>query len=184
VPRRSAQNALWHIAQSLARLYAPILSFTGEEVWKYLARDPDDSVFLHTWHALPDVSDADALLSRWAMLRGVKADVQKHLEELRVSNRIGSSLQGEVEIRAHGERFHLLRSLGDDLRLVLLTSAATVREVPSPSEEGVTATPSSHAKCERCWHYRADVGADAVHPTLCGRCVSNLFAQGEARTYA
>ena len=184
LPRRAAQNALWHIAHSLARLFAPILSFTAEEVWKHLARDPGDSIFLQTWHVLPEVADAEALLARWAALREVKAGVQKKLEELRVGGKIGSSLQAEVEILAPGDRARLLRSFGEDLRLALLTSAATVVEVADPADEGVAAVPSAHAKCERCWHFRADVGADTAHPTLCGRCVSNLFGPGETRRYA
>jgi len=184
LPRRAAQNALWQIAHSLARLFAPILSFTADEVWKQLNRNPQDSVFLQTWHALPDVADAEGLLARWAALREIKAEVQKRLEELRVGGRIGSSLQAVVEIRAHGERFRLLQSFGEDLRLALLTSAATVAEVSDPGDEGVTAVPSADAKCERCWHFRGDVGADAAHPTLCGRCVCNLFGAGEIRRYA
>ncbi|HSD61307.1 MAG TPA: class I tRNA ligase family protein, partial [Burkholderiales bacterium] len=183
VPRRSAQTALHHIAHSVLRLFAPILSFTSEEAWGHLAGDRGDSVFLHGWHALPTVPEAETLLARWSALREAKAEVQKRLEELRVAGSIGSSLGAEVEIRASGERLRLLQSLGDDLRLVLITSAARVRAV-APGEEGVTATPSAHAKCERCWHLRSDVGADGLHPTLCGRCVSNLFGAGEPRRYA
>ncbi len=89
-----------------------------------------------------------------------------------------------MEILAAGDRARLLRSFGEDLRLALLTSAATVVEVADPADEGVAAVPSAHAKCERCWHFRADVGADTAHPTLCGRCVSNLFGPGETRRYA
>jgi isoleucyl-tRNA synthetase len=183
LPRRAAQSALHHIAHSVLRLFAPILSFTCEEAWGHLAGNSGDSVFLHRWHDLPRLPDAEALVKRWGALREVKAEVQKKLEELRVAGSIGSSLGAEVEIRAGGERLALLRSLGDDLRLVLITSAARVVEA-APGDEGVSATPSAHAKCERCWHLRADVGADAAHPTLCGRCVSNLFGPGEPRRHA
>lgn len=97
---------------------------------------------------------------------------------------IGSSLQAEVEIRASGDKHALLQSLEDDLKFVFITSQAKVTQVTSESEEAVLVTPSSHQKCERCWHYRADVGANAEHPTICGRCVSNLFGDGEARQFA
>ena len=118
---------------------------------------------------------------KWSTLRAIRGDVTKALEELRVAGKIGSSLQAEVEIHADGEKYELLTSLGDDLRFVLISSKAVV--VKSAAEKLVT-EPSPHGKCERCWHVRDDVGANAEHPTLCGRCVSNLFGTGEARSYA
>lgn len=108
----------------------------------------------------------------------------KQLEEVRVAGGIGSSLQAEIEIRASGDKFRLLNSLDDDLKYVFITSAAKVTQVASAAEEAVTVTPSAHQKCERCWHYRADVGAHAEHPGLCGRCFSNLFGRPEPRKFA
>jgi isoleucyl-tRNA synthetase len=187
-PRRSAQSALWHVTASLLRLMAPVLSFTAEEAWQVFAgregESADDSVFFHTWHAFPPIPDDDALRARWTIIRAAKADVQKELEALRVGGSIGASLAAEVEVRAAGERFDALAALGEDLRFALLTSQAAVTRVASAAGEGVVATPSAHPKCERCWHYRADVGAHAAHPTLCGRCVSNLEGAGETRRFA
>jgi len=187
-PRRSAQSALWHVTTSLLRLMAPILSFTAEEAWSAFAgragKNADDSVFFHTWHAFPPVPDAEALLARWSAVRAAKADVQKALEELRVAGRIGSSLAAEVEVRAAGERYAALAALGDDLRFALLTSQASVTQVASDADQAAIAVPSAHAKCERCWHYRADVGSQAAHPTLCARCASNLDGAGETRRFA
>ena len=117
-------------------------------------------------------------------LRAIRADVQKRLEELRERGEIGSSLQAEVEIRASGAKARLLASLGDDLRFVLITSQARVSPVADERDEAIRVTPSPHAKCGRCWHWRADVGGNAEHPTLCGRCVSNLFGSGEPRVHA
>ncbi len=182
--RRSAQNALYHITHALTRLLAPILSFTGEEVWAVLTGGKDDSVFLHTWHRHPLPSHAAALRAKWGAVRGVKAEVQKRLEEVRVAGAIGSSLQAEVEIHASGAKYAVLKELGDDLRFVLITSQARVVEVADPSQERIEVTPSPHPKCERCWHYRADVGSDPAHPTLCGRCLANLFGAGEPRHHA
>ena len=114
----------------------------------------------------------------------VPADVQKEIEAVRAAGQVGSSLQAEVEIRAAGDNFELLTSLGDDLRFVLICSKATVVQVASDADAAIVVTPSAHKKCERCWHYRDDVGHDAAHPELCGRCTSNLYGTGEARSAA
>jgi isoleucyl-tRNA synthetase len=103
---------------------------------------------------------------------------------LRTSGAIGSSLQAELSIKASGAKYALLESLGEDLKFVFITSQADVLEVASAADESVTVSASNAAKCERCWHYRQDVGVHAEHPTLCARCVSNLFGNGEARKVA
>jgi isoleucyl-tRNA synthetase len=180
--RRSAQNALYHITQSLLRLMAPILSFTAEEAWKVL-HPGEDTIFARTYYAFPEVPGAAGLLDKWSRLRAVRSQVQKLLEGLRSEGRIGSSLQAEVEIAASGEKLELLQGLGDDLRFVLITSRAAV-VAASEAEEVIRAVPSGHGKCERCWHYRADVGASPDHPALCGRCIDNLQGAGECRLYA
>jgi isoleucyl-tRNA synthetase len=182
-PRRGAQNALYHITQGLLRLMAPILSFTAEEAWR-LFQPGDETIFTHTWHAFPAMPDGPALLSKWSLIRAFRSDVQKLIESRREAGEIGSSLQAEVDIAVNGEKSTLLRSLDDDLRFVLITSRATVTLAGTEAEERIQVRPSKHPKCERCWHYRADVGADARHPTLCGRCVSNLFGAGEPREHA
>jgi isoleucyl-tRNA synthetase len=123
--RRSAQNALYHVTQSLVRLMAPILSFTAEEVWNH-AGAGSESVFLHTWYELPAVTDAEALLERWDLIRQAKGEVQKELEALRVAGKIGSSLQAEVEVHAAGDGYAALAELGDDLRFVFITSQAAL----------------------------------------------------------
>ncbi|HMA87298.1 MAG TPA: isoleucine--tRNA ligase [Burkholderiales bacterium] len=182
--RRSAQTALHHITHSLVRLLAPVLSFTAEELWAAFTGSKDDSVFFQTWHALPEVANAERLLAKWARLRELRGPVRKSIEDLRAAGKVGSSLQAEVEWRANGADYELLAGLGDDLRFVLLTSAARVTRAARAEAEGVNVAPSAHAKCERCWHYRADVGAEPAHAQLCGRCVANLFGAGEPRAYA
>ncbi|MBI3432327.1 MAG: isoleucine--tRNA ligase [Hydrogenophilales bacterium] len=178
--RRAAQNALYHLTQALARWMAPILSFTGEEVWALLAGEAD-SVFLHTWHDLPAQAGEADLLEHWTRIRAVRADVQKELETVRVAGGIGSSLQAEVTLHASPATQALLAPLGDDLRFVLITSQA---RLVAAETDRVEVTPSAAKKCERCWHYRDDVDAHVEHPGLCGRCVSNLFGEGEVRTHA
>jgi len=187
--RRSAQTAIWHITHALLRLMAPILSFTVEEAWQHFAgketlEASDGTIFTQTFYALPEINDSAALLGKYAAVREFRAAVLKQLEEVRIAGGIGSSLQAEVEIRAAGEKYALLSGFGDDLKFVLITSQATVTQVASEAEEAVVVTPSDKQKCERCWHYRADVGATPEHACLCGRCVSNLFGKGEARRFA
>ncbi|MCR4303591.1 MAG: isoleucine--tRNA ligase [Gallionella sp.] len=184
IARRSAQNALYHITHSLVRLIAPILSFTGEEVWEVLSGKNDESVFLGEWHPLPDPDMDGETISAWMKIEGWRGKVNKQLEEARAAGLIGSALAAEVDVYVAGADYDMLARLGDDLRLVFITSRATVRRVAAEAEQHIDVSASLHDKCERCWHYREDVGSDANHPTICGRCVSNLYGSGEARKYA
>ncbi|HQR10883.1 MAG TPA: isoleucine--tRNA ligase [Casimicrobiaceae bacterium] len=184
--RRSAQTALATIRDTLLRLMAPILSFTAEEAWRLVHPD-DPTIFVRTWTDTVAAAGTDAngddvrLVAKWQRILAVRAAVQRELEAVRQSGAIGSSLQAEVAIAAPAADFEALASLGDDLKFVTITSAATVTRGDILA---VRVAPSAHAKCERCWHWRADVGADARRPTLCGRCVSNLFGAGEPRRFA
>ena len=184
--RRAAQNALFHITQAMLHWMAPFLSFTAEEAWQVLAHGTEhtDTIFTSTYYALPGIDNADDLQVKWQLIRDARGEVTRQLEDVRTAGGIGSSLQAEVSILAGGPTYDALASLGDDLRFVLITSAATVARAPEGGDLLVTVTPSTHEKCERCWHYRADVGHDAAHPTLCGRCTSNLFGSGEPRSAA
>ena len=182
-PRRAAQNALWHITATLLKLLAPVLSFTAEEAWQVFRSGGESSIFEETWQDLPGTALESSVESAWADLRAARDVINKKIEEQRAQGTVGSSLQAEVEIRASGPVYEAMRRLGDDLRFVLITSAATVQQADG-SEVSVAVKPSSHRKCERCWHYRADVGHDSQHPDLCGRCTSNLYGAGEPRTYA
>ena len=181
VARRSAQTALTSIRDALLKLMAPILSFTAEEAWR-IAHPAAATIFTEVWSAsVPDVPGAASLVQKWERIVAVRAAVQKELEAVRQAGGIGAPLQAAVAIVAPPADHEALASLGDDLRFVLITSAATVR----PGEAlAVTVTPSTHPKCERCWHWRADVGMDAHHPGLCGRCVANLSGAGEPRRAA
>ena len=178
--RRAAQTALWHILRSLTHLMAPILSFTAEEIWALTCKA--DSVFLSVWHDVPQTADADALLTRWSRLRELRGLATKRIEELRAAGQVGSSLQADLTFLADGDDYELLASLGDDLRFVTITSAAKVAK--AEGETRVEVASLGQEKCERCWHVREDVNADPTHPGLCGRCVSNLFGEGERREYA
>ncbi|MEI7844007.1 MAG: class I tRNA ligase family protein, partial [Gallionellaceae bacterium] len=178
--RRSAQNALHHITHALVRLMSPVLSFTGEEVWAVLTGKDEISVFEEQWYKLPSHALEQKLIDTWQAVREVRELANKAIEEKRAQNLVGSSLQAELDIYATGASYAALERLGDDLKFVFITSRATLHQ----GDTGFTVTPSTHTKCDRCWHYREDVGSDEAHPTLCGRCVSNLYGSGEARRYA
>ncbi|MFZ5566397.1 MAG: isoleucine--tRNA ligase [Pseudomonadota bacterium] len=175
--RRSAQTALYQITHAMLRWMAPFLSFTAEEAWKVFGTS--ESIFLETYSELP-APDA-ALLAKWNRIREIRDAVNKDIEALRAEGKVGASLQANITLAAEPADHALLASLGEDLKFVFITSAVTL--LPGAALT-VKVEPSTAQKCERCWHYRDDVGHDAAHPTLCGRCTSNLYGAGEARQVA
>jgi isoleucyl-tRNA synthetase len=175
--RRSAQTALWHITQAMLRWMAPFLSFTAEEAWTVLGNGK--SIFTNTYLQLPE-PDAD-LLAKWARIRELREAVNKEIEVLRSQGQVGSSLQAQVQLTLSAADHALLQSLGEDVRFVFITSAL---QFEAGQTLTVLVSPSPHAKCERCWHYRVDVGQVAAHPHLCQRCDSNLHGAGETRSFA
>jgi len=177
--RRSAQTALWHVAQALARIMAPILSFTAEEAWQVMAGNADQSVFELVFHDIPDAGLDDAAMRRWEDIRQLRELAAKKIEEQREAKQIGSSLAAELDIRAGDPLYASLASLGEDLKYVFITSRASIQRAQGAATT-VAVQPSRHPKCERCWHYRADVDAAG----LCGRCEGNLKGPGERRTHA
>ena len=200
VARRSAQTALYHILEAMVRWLAPILSFTAEEIWRYLPGKRGDSVFLETWHEIPAmypvIGEADAALAFWEQVVEVREGVAKELERLRVAGGIGSGLDAEVALFCGRELRDQLLRLGDELRFVFITSEARVHGTTVVPDEAVhftlasgdeywaTVVPSEHDKCVRCWHRRPDVGSHSDHPELCGRCVKNVAGSGEMRRFA
>jgi isoleucyl-tRNA synthetase len=177
--RRSAQTALWHLTHAMLRWMAPFLSFTAEEAWQVFAPGASPSIFTETyWHfAAAD----EILLAKWARIREVRDLCNKEIEALRAAGAIGSSLQANVRITAGAADHALLATLGNDLRFVTITSQAALA---AGAELAVEVAAAAAPKCARCWHYRDDVGHDPAHPTICGRCTSNLHGAGEAREIA
>jgi isoleucyl-tRNA synthetase len=182
--RRSAQTALWHITQAMLRWMAPFLSFTAEEAWAVLGTagktpaDTQASIFMDTFvdFAAPDT----ALLAKWSRIREIREAVNKDIETLRAAGQVGASLQAEVSLTVAAEDYALLASLGSDLKFAFITSAI---KLVAGSSASTLVTASNGIKCERCWHYCDDIGVADSHPTLCGRCVSNLAGAGETRTF-
>ena len=180
--RRAAQSTLYHITQAMMRLMAPILSFTANEVWQTLGLDKHATVFEELWYDLPAHGLSAAQITDWESIIHVRALANKAIEEKRSLGEVGSSLQAEITIAVDSPAYDALARMEDALRYIFITSQAKVEKQAGALSFKVAA--SKHAKCERCWHYREDVGADAEHPSICARCVSNLFGQGEKRTYA
>ena len=172
--RRSAQTALYEITQAMLRWMAPFLSFTAEEAWHVLGTS--ESIFLETFVDLGQPNEA--LLAKWTRICEIRNAVNKDIETVRAAGQLGSSLQANIALQVNADDFALLSSLGSDLKFVFITSSVTLTK---GNELATQVKVSTAPKCERCWHYSDDVGQDTAHPTLCGRCSSNLYGEGEAR---
>ena len=192
--RRSCQTALYHIAEAMTRWMAPILSFTAQEIWEALPGERDNFVFTSVWYdGLQASSQGKFSNDDWLTILNVRDEVNRVLEAARKEEIIGATLQANVSIYAGEELSSKLAALGDELRFVLLTSGVTVETVTT-QPEGTQATEidglfikvaaTTAEKCERCWHYCDDVGAEPAHPEICGRCVSNVDGDGEQRQFA
>ncbi|MEY4712422.1 MAG: hypothetical protein RIS88_1872 [Pseudomonadota bacterium] len=175
--RRSAQTALWNITHAMLRWMAPFLSFTAEEAWKLFG--DSDSIFFETYAEIggPDA----ALIAKWNRVREIRDVANKEVEALREKGEVGSSLQADLTLIAPPADHAILVSFAEDLKFIFITSAITLQ---AGEALAVKASPSKAVKCERCWHWRDDVGSEAAHPTICGRCTSNLYGAGEARAHA
>jgi isoleucyl-tRNA synthetase len=190
--RRSAQTAQYHIAQSLVRWIAPILSFTADEIWQALP-GAEDSLFVQHWYKLPEASAACSLTAEdWDAIAQVKTEVNKALENARTAGLVGKSLEATIHLYCNEHWLHRLEKMGDELRFVFITSGVQLHplqqapETALPQLDGlaVEVAVMTATKCVRCWHHCEDVGAHADHPELCGRCHSNVEGEGEVRRYA
>jgi isoleucyl-tRNA synthetase len=192
--RRSCQSAMYHIAEAMCRWLAPILSFTAEEMWQFLPGEHGDTIFTETWYQglFPRDSDDSFDAAFWGQVIAVRASVGKRLEQLRTDGGIGSSLDAEVDVYCSEELAAVLSKLEDELRFAFITSYARVHDISEKPESAVATemeglfvqvSASQYGKCTRCWHHREDVGANAEHPELCGRCVENVEGGGEERRF-
>jgi isoleucyl-tRNA synthetase len=180
--RRSAQTALYHIVEALVRWLAPILSFTAEDIWQHMPGERGESILLETWYQglVPNKEQT----TQWDSVFTIREAVSKELEALRNAGTIGSSLDAEVEIYCNETLYKQLSFLGDELRFMLITSSAQIHLSTDTEDFELKIKASEHTKCVRCWHHREDVGTNADHPELCGRCVENVIGEGEQREYA
>ncbi|MFK5216570.1 isoleucine--tRNA ligase [Glaesserella parasuis] len=193
--RRSCQTALWHISEALVRWMAPILSFTADEIWGYLPQVEGRSEFVFTeefYTGLFGLSESDKLDDNyWQKLLKVRAEVNRVLEQARNDKLIGAALEAKVTVYANDDIRPLLEQLGNELGFVLITSQAIVKPLAEADvAEGelaglaVKVERADGEKCPRCWHYATDIGANAEHAEICGRCVENVVGEGETRNFA
>ena len=175
--RRSAQTVLYRITHAMLRWMAPFLSFTAEEAWQSFGTS--ESIFMETFSDLGTPNEA--LLAKWTRIREIRDQVNKDIETLRADGKVGASLQASVNLQVGPEDHALLASLGQDLKFVFITSQLILQ---AGSDVVATVSVSQDTKCDRCWHYAPDVGVNPAHPTLCGRCDSNLHGAGETRLFA
>lgn len=193
--RRSAQSAMYQISEALVRWIAPILSFTAEEIWENLPGERGPSVMLEQWYGgLESLSPGDAMgRSFWQRMMAVRTVVNKAMEVQRAAGTLRGSLDATVTLYCADELREMLLALGDELRFVLITSAATVLPLSAAGADAVTTelpelqlqiAPSTDEKCERCWHRSPTIGCSTAHPTLCERCVENVDGDGERRRFA
>jgi isoleucyl-tRNA synthetase len=180
--RRSAQTALYHIVEALVRWLAPILSFTAEDIWQHMPGERGESILLETWYQGLVASEEEP--TKWDSVFTIREAVSKELEALRNAGTIGSSLDAEVDIYCNETLYKQLSFLEDELRFVLITSSAQIHLSTDTEEFELKIKASEYTKCVRCWHHREDVGTNADHPELCGRCVENVIGEGEQRHYA
>ena len=192
--RRSAQTAIYHIAEAMVRWLAPILSFTAEEIWKFLPGAREESVLLATWWLLPEVHPSKEI--DWDAVIALKTDVARELERLRAAGQLGAPLEAGVDVYLDEVQHRRMAAIGDELRFVLITSSARLLPAGERPADAVPATTIAKTgawitvsvqnapKCARCWHRRPDIGVDPRHPEICARCVSNLDGPGETRHYA
>lgn len=198
VARKSAQTATYHIAQALLRWLAPILSFTAEEAFTHIPDNSEETIFTHTWYEELFSIDENETLNEtaWKQVFDVRQTTLKMLEGMREKDEIGSGLEADVSLYCDGYTHQALSLLKDELRFVFITSSADVFtgeqagndiqsfQLQNGDKIKIEAKKSSHNKCIRCWHLRADVGSNKSHPELCARCVENVDGEGEARQYA
>ncbi|AOX63357.1 isoleucine--tRNA ligase [Stenotrophomonas sp. LM091] len=182
--RRSAQTAMYHIAEAFTRWIAPILSFTADELWGYLPGERKENVLFATWYEglAPLPADAPLSAADFDQLLALREQVAKVLEPMRANGAIGAALEAEITVAANEETAARWQPLAEELRFLLISGDVQVR--PATTDEVfVSAQPTGKQKCVRCWHYRADVGSVAAHPELCGRCVTNIDGAGEDRRW-
>ncbi len=184
--RRSAQSAMYRIAEAFVRWIAPILSFTADEVWRHLPGARAGNVLLETWYDGLAPLPEDAVLSARDMeaLLALREQVAKVLEPMRAAGEIGAALEAEITLRCGVADQNWLAPLVDELRFFFISGdVALVPDAEATAAIAVSARATAKPKCVRCWHHREDVGTHAAHPLLCGRCVENVDGAGETRVY-
>ena len=194
--RLSAQTVMFHILNAFVRWLAPVLSFTAEEIWRYVPNSEEKSVLLITWYEnWPGGAGAEAFstLEFWTQIIKVRDAVNRAVENCRNEGLIGSSLAADVTLYCDDTLQTSLAEIGDELKFVTITSGANVEPLAMAAKDSaetdlsglrIRVDKSEHTKCIRCWHQTSDVGENSQHPEICLRCVGNIEGDGENRLFA
>jgi isoleucyl-tRNA synthetase len=175
IERRSAQTAMHEILSTLARIIAPVLSFTADETWQALYGGDEGAVFVAGWPTAPAEWSDEKLASRWERLWAIRADVTRALEEKRKAGDIGHSLDSRVSIEVPAADAELLEGFGTEM-LADLFIVSQVELAGGAEEVSVAVSTPAGAKCDRCWKYAETVGASSAHPQICDRCLTVVVA--------
>jgi isoleucyl-tRNA synthetase len=186
---------MFHILEAMVRWITPILPFTSDEIWQTMPGERGQTIFTEEWYtglqSLPENSVVDN--ETWELLADIRLAVNKQIEVQRSEGKLGGSLEAEVTLYLSQDHSARLAPMKDELRFILITSKARILAIEQQPDdaiatgiEGVTLClkKSKYEKCERCWHRVEDIGIDPEHPTICGRCVSNVVGDGEERHFA
>ena len=187
--RRSAQLALSNILQALLRWISPILSFTAEEAWQSLDNEIKSVHLLEWFNDWVEIVDLKFSDEDWKEILELRSEVNKHIEEARNNEIIGSSLDAEIEILCGDKLFNLFEEFNEELRFIFITSEAKaiLNKIDVSDENNkiqITVKKSSNEKCVRCWHSRPEVGSIKDNEYICNRCFENVYGEGEVRNFA
>ncbi len=180
VERRAAQTVMYRVLSAISRLIAPIMSFTADEIWKFMphsSNDNTESIFLNQMTDKSGIVLSDEFKDKWDIIYNLREDVKKALENKRAAKIIGASLEAKVTIHADEKLYNKLIAFKDELPVIFIVSAVEIVNGGDGEFKGefesvsVTVEKAFGEKCERCWVYSDSVGKDAEHPTLCSRCI-------------
>ena len=183
--RKSAQTVMYFLLDALAKLMAPLLPFTAEEIWEHMPAHSEKTPSVHI-ASLPAVNSQwkdEDLAQKWETILNLRAEATKALEEARAAKQIGHPLDAAVTISAKEGLYDLLLPYAEDLRFIFIVSSVSLHKdkkldgsFESEKVEGLSIKidAASGKKCERCWIHELSVGSDSEHPTICERCQKAL----------
>ena len=180
--RRSCQTSLDKLLNILIRLIAPILSYTAEEIWQSCPNlnNQEESVFLSNYLTNENKDKLEISNEEWKRLFEIKDSVNQSIEQLRNDNKLKGSLDAVVNIEAHDADFSIIEKLGTELHFLFISSEANIKKGSSLK---INITNSKHEKCVRCWHRDITVGKNDLYREICQRCITNIAAEGEQRSF-
>lgn len=193
--RKSCQTAMYLILQALVRWIAPILSFTADEIWKYIPGQDKKYVFTEEWFSDLFSLDNNQLFNNkyWDDLIKLRNEVNQVLELARLNKKIGTSLEASITLYVDSDTKKKLKFLGNELKFFFITSDCQIKDyiLSSPNSikskiiKNVKIDCKKHKgeKCPRCWHYVDYLEYNHLYSNLCHRCIKNTSKSGEKREF-